>query len=191
MPGAKCAKSREGARGGDDPCSIEGGAAKRAGAVLAVHEPSGIKLGTNATGFKYFSFNEINSVTVLFLHYPFIRGSGSARNHPLSVAPLFHLARHLVLVSGFGLGPQGSEIILQGRNSTPVEAVEPPRPIGQVSDQARFLQHLQMLGNRRPADRQASRQAANGLGTATEPLEDREPGRIGRASCRERVSTIV
>ena len=64
-----------------------------------------------------------------------------------------------------------------------VELVEPAVADRAVDDQAGVLQHLQVLGDRRPADRQPRRQLPHRQRTGREAFADRPPG--GVSECVE------
>lgn len=93
-----------------------------------------------------------------------------------AITPLLQLSCHLVLVGGLGLLPCCHQIVLQRRNSTPVEAVKPPGTITLIQDQARLFQNLEMLGNSRAADWHALSQRADGLWTCPQAFKNQATG---------------
>ena len=66
------------------------------------------------------------------------------------------------------------------------DAVDAPCSARGVHNEARLLQHLQVLRDRRPRDRHLAGELAHGLGPLGEALEDRAPGRVGQG--RQRLS---
>ena len=65
-----------------------------------------------------------------------------------------------------------------------VDLVDATRSFGPVADETGGFQDLQVLGDRRPAHRQAAGQFADGAGSARQPFEDRPAGRIGERGKR-------
>jgi hypothetical protein len=63
-----------------------------------------------------------------------------------------------------------------------VGLVDPMLARRPVNDEPGVLEYLQVLRDRRPADRKRIRQLAHGLGVCCEALEDGPPGRV--AECR-------
>src|SRR5215510_6249141 len=83
-----------------------------------------------------------------------------------------------LLKGGERLVPDAVQVRPQRGHSVRVELVHPPRPLGPADHQAAVLEHAQVLGYRRTADRQLPRQLADRARTPREQLEDRPPGRI-------------
>ena len=89
----------------------------------------------------------------------------------------------MTCLSGFGfslsLGPKGSECVVpeliepgpQGREPLRVDGVDAARAFRVIGDKTGFLQHLQMLGYGRPADRHVFRKGSDGQRSGPEPLE--------------------
>src|SRR6266567_5116221 len=84
-----------------------------------------------------------------------------------------------------GSVPEPVEVRAQRAHPVRVELVDAAGSQLAVADETRLLEDLQMLGDRRPADRQLGRQLADGAWPLTDPLEDR-PTR-GVAESREAV----
>ena len=64
-----------------------------------------------------------------------------------------------------------------------VEPVEPARALRLVDDQARLLEHLQVLGDRRTADGEPAGELADRLRAVGQRLEDRAPRRVRERAC--------
>ena len=84
----------------------------------------------------------------------------------IAVSPSMRLAPHLV------------EAAVDGLHVLLPDPVDPPGAVRAVRDQPGLLEHPQMLGNGRAADRQRGGDLGDGLGPAGEALEDGPPGRV-------------
>jgi hypothetical protein len=76
------------------------------------------------------------------------------------------------------LVPEPVEISAQLADTGGIELVDPTRPHGAVDDQPRVLEHFEVLGDRRPADRHVFCQLTYGARAIGETLEDRPSRRI-------------
>jgi len=61
-----------------------------------------------------------------------------------------------------------------------IDLIDAARALGAIGDEACRFQHLEMLGDGGPADRQAPGELANGPRPAGKPLEDLAPRGIGK-----------
>ena len=69
-----------------------------------------------------------------------------------------------------------------------VQLVQAPGAIGPVDHEPGLLQHLQVLGHRRPGDRQLRRDLADGAWAVSQELEHGATGRV--AERREAVNLV-
>src|SRR5215475_15262423 len=77
------------------------------------------------------------------------------------------------------LGPKGSERVVpeliepgpQGREPMRVDGIDAARALRVIGDETGFLQHLEMLGYGRPADRHVLRERSDRQWSGPEPLE--------------------
>ena len=83
-----------------------------------------------------------------------------------------------VLVAGQRTVPEGVELVAQRGHADRVEPVDPAGADGALGDQAGVLEHLQVLGHRRPADRQLLGELADGPRPLGQARDDRAPGGI-------------
>ena len=98
----------------------------------------------------------------------------------------------MTCLSGFGfslgLGPKSGERIVpeliepgpQGRKPLRVDGVDAACAFRVIGDEASLLQHFEMLGHRRPADRHVLRKRADRQRPRPEPLEHAAPGGISQ-----------
>src|SRR5207248_7070701 len=77
--------------------------------------------------------------------------------------------------------PEPIQIAAQLIEALWVHVVDPPGPDRRVIDEARVLQHLQVLRDGGPADGQVAGKLSDGLRPLGEPLEDRSPGGITKS----------
>src|SRR5664280_1485749 len=84
--------------------------------------------------------------------------------------------------SGQGGVPEPVEIVAKAGDPVGVQPVDPTVPVLPAGDQAGLLQHLEVLGDRRPGHRKALRQLADGRWAVEELLEDGPPGRVAQRS---------
>jgi hypothetical protein len=82
-----------------------------------------------------------------------------------------------------GLIPEPVEVLAQGVDPVRVELVDAAVAGRPVDHEARVLEHLEVLRDRGPADRQLTRELADGRRTVRQPLEDRLS--CGVAKCRQ------
>src|SRR6266436_5206930 len=86
------------------------------------------------------------------------------------------------------LGPKGSERVVpeliepgpQGREPLRVDGVDAARAFRLVGDETGFLQHLEMLGYGRAADRHVLRKGSDRQRSGPEPLEHAAARRISQ-----------
>src|SRR5258707_1782023 len=77
------------------------------------------------------------------------------------------------------LGPKGSKRVVpkpidpgpQGREPMRVDGIDAARAFCVIGDETGFLQHFEMLGYGRPADRHVLRKGSHGQRSGPEPLE--------------------
>jgi hypothetical protein len=97
------------------------------------------------------------------------------------------------LEAGQGLVPEVVEIRAQIAQAVGIEPIDAAGADRLVDDQPGILQHLQVLGDRGPADWQVARQLTDRPWTIGQPFEDGSPRgvaqgrqRIRLVSCHER-----
>ena len=79
-----------------------------------------------------------------------------------------------------GRVPEAVEVVAKAGQAGRVEAVDPAIPYGHVVYQARFLQHLEVLGHGRPADREQRGEIHDGGGAHDEVLQNGPACRVGK-----------
>src|SRR5919106_200876 len=77
-----------------------------------------------------------------------------------------------------GAAPERVELVAQRPYAGGVEPVDAPSSGRLVVDEARLFEHLQVLGDRRPADRQLIGEFAHGTWSFRQALEDGAPGGV-------------
>ena len=82
------------------------------------------------------------------------------------------------LISRQRLGPELIELDAKNAHPSGVELVDAPVADRPVYHQPSLFQHLEVLRDRGPADRQLIGKLADGPGTFCQKLEDRAPGRV-------------
>src|SRR5215471_19024302 len=75
--------------------------------------------------------------------------------------------------------PELIEPFAQRAETLRIDRIDPARALGAIRDQARFLEHAQMLRHRRPAYRQAVRDLADRFRAGAQLLKHAPPRRIG------------
>ena len=75
-----------------------------------------------------------------------------------------------------GAGPEQIEIAAQELETGLVELVHAAGALGAVDHEVRILQHLQVLGDRRPAHGQVAGEHADRQRPFGQPLDDEPPG---------------
>src|SRR3984885_4554646 len=90
---------------------------------------------------------------------------------------LRHLFGH-ICVAGQSPLPEGVELIAQRGHGHRIEPVDAPGAGRALTDQAGVLQDLQVLGDRRPADRQFRGQLSHRLRPVGQAADDGAPGAI-------------
>src|SRR5262249_46231812 len=78
------------------------------------------------------------------------------------------------------LAPEALELAAKRAETVRVELIDAVLSRAAVDDEARILQHLQVLRDGRPADRQLARELGDGLRPPGQPLEDGPPGRVAK-----------
>ena len=94
---------------------------------------------------------------------------------PRMASPPASRSRYLC---GECLVPDAVQVSPQGGHAVRVELVHPARALGPADHEPAVLEHAQVLGYRRAADRQLPRQLPDRARPPGEQLEYRSPGRI-------------
>jgi hypothetical protein len=79
-----------------------------------------------------------------------------------------------------GLGPHVIEVGAETGYALRIELVESARSGVDVEDETGVLEHLEVLGNGRPADGEGTRELVDGEGAGGEPLEDGHAGGVAQ-----------
>src|SRR5690348_1114711 len=74
--------------------------------------------------------------------------------------------------------PERVEVLAERGDRLRVDVVDAARARRTIDDEPDVLQHLQVLGDGRPADRKLVRQLPDGPRTVAQPFEDLPPMRI-------------
>jgi hypothetical protein len=83
-----------------------------------------------------------------------------------------------ILEGSEGPLPELIKVGAKDRKASRIGLIKPPGPGAVVNDQADVLEHLQVLRNGWPTDRQGSRKLADRTRAVGEMIEDGLPGRI-------------
>ena len=81
-----------------------------------------------------------------------------------------------------GHRPVAIEPIAHRPHAAGINAINPPRSLGRLADQARVLKHPQMLGDGWPTDRQVARQFPHRQWPSRQACENRPAGRIAQGA---------
>ena len=76
------------------------------------------------------------------------------------------------------MDPEPVEERAQRVDARGIELVDAPVAVRPIEDQVGLLEHAQVLGDRRPADREVAGQLADRQRAAQQALEDRAPGGV-------------
>lgn len=85
---------------------------------------------------------------------------------------------HKFMKRGKSAAPMLVQPLAHCSDSPRINVVDAPRSFSNLSNQARFLQHLKMLRNRRSAYRQAAREITDRPRPFCEALEDFAPSGV-------------
>src|SRR5215218_2824584 len=97
-----------------------------------------------------------------------------------SIFDSFLIAFCRLLERGERLVPEALEVRSELGQAVPVHAVEVPRSLAPLADEPGFPQHSKVLGDGRPADRQAAGELTDRLLSTSQPFEDCTTRRIGQ-----------